>query len=959
MNRTHDEGQSDGPDDEDASRSVPETDAAPADSPIRTDGGEPPADDDREAASTDEELSEEEAQEMLEGIDRKRTLSGWAAIFTSFVAIWFSVFQSWLAARGFEFAATIPLVGEVSLGSLQLLQVNSIHVAFALVLAFILFPATTGHGRFAAVLSRVVPTLASNLGEDNPVTRVAAGIRRFIRWLAVDPDRERVTPLDLLFIVLAVATAAYMVFEWSEIQRLRVFGLEAGRTVTEYLGAPFVSLSETLGPLGFLADAVVAAIGVLPFADVSYPFFLGAVGVLLVLEATRRSLGFYLMVIVASFIVYARFGYLISPSMPLIGVLSIPEGSWANIIQNLWYNTENGVFGIPVTVSVQFIYIFILFGAFLEMSGAGQWFIDLAYAATGTRKGGPAKASILASGFMGTISGSSIANTVTTGAFTIPLMKRSGYRSEFAGAVEASASSGGQILPPVMGAAAFLMIEFIGVPFSDIIIAAAIPAVVFFFGVWVMVHLEATRAGIGGLDRSEVVDLSKHLARGWFYLIPLVLLMYYLLVERLTVARSAWFTLIAIMALLSVVAAYSERTRVPLVGAIVAAFVAQLGSYITTGVGVIDAVTGGSGEPLGATAALFAAAGDLGIIAIFVSLVVMLVRPALDSPLLEFDDAVDEAADNVANAVSRPSLSDLNVFRYVTFIGKSMDSGARTSTEVVVAVAAAGIIPGVVSATGLGPNLTALIKAVAGGSIVLLLLFTAIASIILGMGMPTTVTYIILVSLLGPAIAQSSDIPLLAAHLFILYFGVIADITPPVAVAAYAASGIARSNPFRTGTKAFSLSLNKAIVPFAFALTPGILLLRGRGEAAAVITFADVAEIGYFVPEVVIPVAGVFIGVIGLGATVIGYLYSRVSQTERALFAFSAFLLMAPMLLLNAAFDLGSFLGLVGTVPDTVAVDLAMRAVGGALFGALAVKNRRETRERAAPTPAEQVEPTD
>ena len=955
-NRTNDEGRSDDPTDRsDAPRSTHAGGPAPDSPPIRADGGESP--EDREAESTDvettpdaesveDEIPEEKAQEMLEGIDRKRTVSGWAAIVTSFIAISFSVFQMWLAARGFDFSATLPLVGEVSLGSLQLLQVNSIHVAFALILAFILFPPTTGHGAFASRLGRIVPSLASSLGEDSPITRAADGVRRFVRWLAVDPERERVTPLDVVFVVLSAATAIYMVMEWSEIQQLRVFGLDAGRTVAEYLG-----------PLGIVAEAI-SAFGI-PLADVSYPFFLGALGVLLVLEATRRSLGFYLTLIVASFIVYARWGFLISPSTPLIGVLSIPEGTWANIIQNLWYNTENGVFGIPVTVSVQFIYIFILFGAFLEMSGAGQWFIDLAYAATGTRKGGPAKASILASGFMGTISGSSIANTVTTGAFTIPLMKRSGYRSEFAGAVEASASSGGQILPPVMGAAAFLMIEFIGVPFSDIIIAAAIPAVVFFFGVWVMVHLEATRANIGGLDRSEVVDLSVHLKRGWFYLIPIVLLLYYLLVERLTVARSAWFTLIAIMALLAVVAAYTERTRVPLIGGIAVLSAAQIGSYVATGVGIVDAITGGSGEALGVVDAVFAAAGELGIIAIFVSLVVMLLRPALESTLVEFDDAVDEASENIASALSRPSLSDINAFRYVTFIGKSMDSGARTSTEVVVAVAAAGIIPGVVSATGLGPNLTALIKAVAGGSIVLLLLFTAIASIILGMGMPTTVTYIILVSLLGPAIAQSSDIPLLAAHLFILYFGVIADITPPVAVAAYAASGIARSDPFQTGVKAFSLSLNKAVVPFAFALTPGILLLRGRGEAAAVVTGADIADFGFFIPEVVIPVTGVFVGVIALGATVIGYFYSRVSRAERGLFAVAAFLLMAPMLLLNAAFDLGGALGLVGTVPNSVSVDLAMRGTGGLIFGALALKNRREAEQGKRETPTGSPEPTD
>jgi TRAP transporter 4TM/12TM fusion protein len=907
------------------------------------DGPDPSADADGDGEA--DELSDAEAEEILEGIERKRTLSGGVAIAVSAIGIVFSLFQIWLAARGFIFEFSLPVVGEVRLAALQLLQVNAIHVAFALVLAFLLFPPTDGGGVVATRFARVVPALEERLGASNPVTSAARAVRRGVRWLVVDDERERVTPVDFACIVLAALTAIYMVNDFSEIQQLRVLGLDSGRTIGEVY--PFLQI-----PLD-----VVSVTGI-PLNEVSYAFFLGAVGTLLVLEATRRALGLYLMLIVASFIVYARWGFIITPDTPLIGVLSIPEGSWANIVQNLWYNTENGVFGIPVTVSVQFIYIFILFGAFLEMSGAGQWFIELAYSATGTRKGGPAKASILASGFMGTISGSSIANTVTTGAFTIPLMKRSGYRPEFAGAVEASASSGGQILPPVMGAAAFLMIEFIGVPFSDIIIAATIPAIVFFFGVWVMVHLEASRAGIGGLSRDDVVDIKSHLSRGWFYLVPLVLLLYYLLVERLTVARSAWFTLVAIMALIAFVAAYNENTRVPLVGTIAVLFLAELGAFLTSGVGIVGLLTGASGETRTFVEALFAAGGTLGTIIVLVSLVFMLLRPRGDAPLLDFDDAVDTASERLAAGVSRPRLAETRPFRYVTFIGKSMDAGARTSTEVVVAVAAAGIIPGVVSATGLGPNLTALIKAVAGGSIVLLLLFTAIASIILGMGMPTTVTYIILVSLLGPAIAQSSNIPLLAAHLFILYFGVIADITPPVAVAAYAASGVAKSDPFRTGTKAFSLSLNKAIVPFAFALTPGILLLRGQNEAFRVLNGSDVAELTYFLPEVVIPIVGVFVGVVALGATVIGYFYSPVGQTDRALFVVSAFLLMAPLLVLNAATDLLSFVGIVRNVGEPLVVDLGLRAAGAVLFGALTLKNRAAS-EKQPPQPTGRAEATD
>ena len=898
------------------------TDTTPQGPPARPDGGE--EDPDR--------LTEEEQEELRKEIERRRTLSGATAVLLAAVGITFSAFQMWIAARGFSFR--IQLGGlDLRLGSLQLLQVNAVHVMFALLMAFLLFPATTGDGAFSRRAGAVVPLLRRRLGADSPVTRGAARLRDGVRWFVIDPDLERVTPLDFLMMVLTVLSAGYIVTEFGEIQRLRVFGLTAGRPLGEVYTV-LAPVAEAFGAIG------------IPLDTTSWALVMGAVGVLLVLEATRRSLGVYLMVIVAAFIVYARYGYLIPSDAPLVGVLGTVQATsnWASIVQNLWYNTENGVFGIPVTVSVQFIYIFILFGAFLETSGAGQWFIDLAYAATGQRKGGPAKASILASGFMGTISGSSIANTVTTGAFTIPLMKRSGYRPEFAGAVEASASSGGQILPPVMGAAAFLMIQYTGTPFADIITAAAIPAVVFFFGVWVMVHLEASRVGIGGLADEDVVELREHLRRGWFYLIPIVLLLYYLLIARLSVARSAWYTLVAIMALIAFVAAYSRETRGPLLGGLALLALAQFGAYLTAGVGLLGALLGGGGG-MAPAAAASAVVGDLGTLVLVTSAAVMLARPHLDARVLDYDDQVDRATATAADAVGRPKLRDNAAFGYGTFVVKSMDSGARTATEVVVAVAAAGIIPGVVSVTGLGPNLVSLIKAVSAGSIVLLLVVTAISAIILGMGMPTTVTYIILQALLAPAIVESSAIPLLAAHLFILYFGVIADITPPVAVAAYAASGIAKSDPFQTGVQAFSLSLNKAIVPFAFVLTPGILLIRGYGNDAEVVGLGALGDLSFLLLGVLIPVAGVFLGVVALGATVIGYFYSDVSQGERGAFALSALLLMAPKLLLNTVADL---LGLVGVVyvvgNDPVVLDVALRAAGLAMFAALAALNRRRAR---------------
>ena len=890
------------------------------------------------------DVPREDTDELIEELERRRSLRGVAAMAVLLIAVAFSTFQMWLAARGFIFQFSLPLLGEVNLGSLQSLQVNAIHVTFGLLLTFLLFPATQGDGAFSRRLARVVPALEARLEREHPVARGARGVRRGVRWLLLDPDRNRVTPIDIGLMVAAALACLYILTDFDEIQQLRSLGLDFGRTTVEVY--PFLEL---------LIEAI-SALGI-PLDEVSYAFILGALGILLVLEATRRTLGVYLMIIVGLFIVYARFGFLIPNDAAIVGVLGrIQQTGWSDIVQNLWYNTANGVFGVPVRVSVQFIYIFILFGAFLEMSGAGRWFIDLAYAATGRRKGGPAKASILASGFMGTISGSSIANTVTTGAFTIPLMKRTGYRSEFAGAVEASASSGGQILPPVMGAAAFLIVEYTLTPFADVIVAAAVPAIVFFFGVWVMVHLEASRAGIGGVDVTELVALRSHLRSGWFYLVPIGLLLYYLIGARLTVARSAWFTLVAIAALIALVAAYNRRTRWPLLGVIVGLALAEFAAHLLAGTGVIGAVTGSGEGAMAPGAAAAVVAGELGWIILAVSLLTLLARPSHDAPLLNYDEQVDETAGTAASRLDRPRLANNGVFAYLTFVVKSMESGARTATPVVIAVAAAGVIPGVISTTGLGPNLTSLIISVAGGSLVLLLIITAFSSIILGMGMPTTVTYIILVALLGPAIAQF-EVPLLAAHLFILYFGVIADITPPVAVAAYAASGVAKSDPFQTGVEAFSLSLNKAIVPFAFVLVPGIVLLRREpnaaslesGEKYSVLGFADVLDLVYFIPEVLVPIAGVFLGVVALGATVIGFLYTPVSRSERAVFGLVALLLMAPGLLFNSTESLLALLG-VGITFDTLTFDLALRTIGGVLFAALALINRRRLGSEAEPT---------
>ncbi|TYL39637.1 C4-dicarboxylate ABC transporter permease [Natronococcus pandeyae] len=875
-------------------------------------------------------LSEEEQEELLQEVERRRSLQGAALVLVALIGISFSAFQMWIAARTYRFGGTLPGIGEFTLLSFQPLQVYTVHVTFALILAFLLFPASRGDGFVARRLGAIEPAARDRFGTESALTRGIERLGDGVRWAALDPSLRRITPLDAALIFLSLLPAYYTATSYSEIDRSALRGIH---------GIP--ALHETYPVLEPLVMAI-ASLGI-PLDEVSYAYLMGVLGLLLVLEATRRTLGFLLMSLVASFIVYARWGYLI-PRDSALGTLAIQPESWGNIVRNLWYTTEAGVMSTPVEVSVRFIYIFILFGAFLEMSGAGKWFIDMAYSLTGTREGGPAKASVVSSGFMGMLSGSSIANTVTTGAFTIPLMKRSGYSPEFSGAVESSSSSGGQMLPPVMGAAAFLIVELTGTPYPDVIIAATLPAIAFFFGMWVMVHFEAIRAGIGGLPRAELPDPRSNLRAGWFYLVPIILLLYFLMIARFSINRAGWLTIVSVIALLALVAAYNERTRVPLLGAITAVYLAQAAAFVTFGTGLLGTVQAVTGADVATEAyslggAAMAAAGDLGTITILVSAAFLVARPNIHAPLLELDDEVDSAAKRSATAIGRPQLATNTAYRLGTFVLKSMDSGARTATTVVVAVAAAGVVPGVISISGLGPNLAALIGSVSGGSMLVLLTLTGIASILFGMGMPTTAMYIILVAMLETPLLEAG-VFVLAAHLFILYWGLMADVTPPVAVAAFAGAGVAKAEEMKTAVTAFLLSLNKVLVPFAFVFSPGILLIRVESlENWWIIGWADITDVGFFVPDVVIPVIGMFLGVYALGATIIGYQYSKITPTGRGLYSIASILLMVPEIPILIA---EGILALVG-VPSALTVfeiTVSLRAVGLAMLVALTYRNR-------------------
>jgi len=906
-----------------------------------TDGGRPETDGGRPGpaagggattpAVTPDPDAKSAAEQVFEEIDKRRTLAGVTAIVVALFAITFSAFQLWIAARGFTFGITLPGYGEFRIASLAQLQIRAIHVNFALVLAFLLFPGSTGNGAITRRIAAVPPLVHEHVGGT-----VAAAVDRIhgaLRWTFVDPDSTRVTPSDVALIVLSTLPTLYYLTRYNEVTNvIRVRGLRGAGTLGDVY--PWLAAFE----VGFLGEY--------PFA-----YLMGVLAILLVLEATRRALGLLLTLLVGLFLLYAKYGYLIPRDVPGLGTFATSQLRWDQIVQNLWYTVE-GILGVPVGVSVRFIFIFILFGAFLEMSGAGKWFIDLAYSITGTRKGGPAKASVVSSGFMGMLSGSSVANTVTTGALTIPLMKRSGYSPEFAGAVESSVSSGGQILPPVMGAAAFLIVEYTATPFREVVIAATLPAIAFFFGMWVMVHFEAAKEGIGGLKRSELLDIGPHMRRGWFYLVPLGLLLYYLVIARLSVGRAGWLTIAATVALIAMVAAYNERTGPFLVGGIAAGFTLYVVSLFYTGTTPVGLIYGDAGEPLAAFAALREAGTSLPTVVTAVSALLLIVQPRGEAPLLDLDDNVTNSADAVDDRLGR-EVARSRAGMFVSFVLKSMDGGARTATIVVIAVAAAGVIPGVIGITGLGGSLRALILDVSGGSLVLLLILAGIASVIVGMGMPTTVMYIIIVVLLGPVLPEFG-IAILAVHLFVLYLGLMADVTPPVMVAAYAAAGVAKSDPFETGKKAFLLSLNKILVPFAFVFAPGILLLRSGEDGASMITLADVTDLGFFLPEVVAPVLATFAGVYALGVAIIGYYHTHVSRSSRTALVIAAIFLSVPgMVLLPASTALG-FVGL-DVALHTLTNDLLLRGVGAAMLTGGLIRNRR----RAATTAVDDDEPVE
>lgn len=532
-------------------------------------------------------------------------------------------------------------------------------------------------------------------------------------------SRTKVHPLDVLLAILGAAAPAYICIMYRELS----------------MRAGMVTPSDLI---------------------------MGVIGVLLVIEATRRVVGIPMVTVVLVFIVYAFAG----PYMP--GVLAHRGLSLDQLVGHLYYTTE-GIFGIPLGVSSTFIFLFILFGAYLESTGLGKFFIDIANAIAGWASGGPAKVAVLSSALMGTVSGSSVANVAGTGSFTIPMMKKLGYKKEFAGAVEAASSTGGQLMPPVMGAAAFLMAEFVGVPYIDIVGAAVIPAILYFTGLWLGVHLEAKRTNLKGIPRDQLPKAWEIFRERGHLAIPLVVIVY-LLVSGYTPMRAA-------------------------------------------------------------------------LVAIVLSIVASSLRKSTRMKPIE--------------------------------IVQGLENGARNVLGVVIACAAAGIIIGVVTKTGVGLKLASGLLALSGGMLLPTMFFTMITSLILGMGVPTTANYVITSTIAAPALLQMG-VPVLAAHMFVFYFGIIADVTPPVALAAYAASGISGGKPLMTGVNASKLAIAAFIIPYIFVMSPVLLMIDATAFG---LVFSTVTAV---------------LGMVGLSSAMIGYLADHCNVLERVILFVSGILMIIP-----------------------------------------------------------------
>ncbi len=594
------------------------------------------------------DVSQEEIEKRIEEIEFTGRHHGprMAILISAIAALW-SLFQLWIAS---------PLPFAFDFGIIVDVPARGIHLAFGLLLCFLIFP-------------------ASKKQAEKPLGA-----------------------FDVILALLGCGAALYLFLGYDGLVR---------------------------------RDGIPLDIKVLGF-DFPFETVLGGVGIVLLLEAVRRSIGLPLVVVAGVFLIYSIFGQ----QMP--DLISHRGVSLSRLISYQWLGGE-AIFGIPIDVSVSFVFLFVLFGALLDKAGAGRYFLDLSFALVGRFRGGPAKAAILASGMTGVVSGSSIANVVTTGTFTIPVMRSIGMPATKAGAIEVAASTNGQLMPPVMGAAAFIIAELIGVSYFDVVKAAFIPAVVSYIALLYISHLESMKLGLKGMPKEDIPSLWQTFTGGLHFLIPIAALVYLLMVERWTAGSAVFYSIILTMIIIVVERVYHEVR---------------------------------SGE-----------------------------------------------------ADTKQALKD-----GLTLVYGGMVSGARNMVNIAVAVAGAGIIVGAVSSTGLNNALVGVVETISGGNVYILLVLTAVLCLILGMGLPTTANYLVVASLLAGVLVELGEasglvLPLIAVHLFVFYFGILADDTPPVCLAAFAAAAISRADPIKTGIQGFIYDMRTAILPFVFIFNPELLLV--------------------------------------------------------------------------------------------------------------------------------------
>jgi len=580
---------------------------------------------------------------ISEDLSPTRNLSGLHLKIVAAIAIIWSLFQLW-------YASPFPFI--FNIGMFKGLPARAIHLGFALLLAFLIFPIS---------------------------------------------KNKKISVFDILISIAATFCCLYIYFFYDQL-------IDRGGILLN------INLGQNI--------------------NIPVELIIGICGILILLEATRRAIGKPLAIIAICFLLFSYFGQY-APDIISHGGLSLKR-----LVGFQWFDQE-AIFGIPIGVSVDFIFLFVLFGALLETAGGGKYFLDLAFAMVGKMRGGPAKAAILGSGMTGMISGSSVANTVTTGTFTIPIMKKSGFSKEKAGAIEVSSSVNGQIMPPVMGAAAFVMASFIGVTYFEVVKHAFLPAIISYIALFYISHLEALKLNLKGMEEKDVPNLKKTFLAGLHFLIPIFVLIYLLVIIRFTASYSIFYATIAL---------------------------------------------------------------------ILVNLVNKLIKSKKKS---NYKDS-------------------LKIWFNQTVIG--FEKGAINMVAVGIAIATAGVIVGAVGSTGLSTNLIIVIESIAKDNVVILILLTIVLCLLLGMGLPTTANYVVVASLMSMVLVDVGNasgyvFPLIAVHLFVFYFGLMADVTPPVGLASYAAAAISGGDPLKTGVQAFWYSLRTAILPIVFLFNHELLLI--------------------------------------------------------------------------------------------------------------------------------------